>query len=287
MKKQRVAIIGLGSWAEKIVRTLKTFEDVEIVAACQRKNERPDWLPECQLFHDVGDLLVHTALTHIITAVPPQAHLDIISTAQWFHRPIWLEKPIALSLEDAKAIFSGVGSLFVDHIHLYSECWQYMLNEVKPKIQSGSIIRSTGYGFGPNPSHDFSVLYDYAVHDLSMLFTLFDDVKVENTHLTKGSNGEHYSIEMKANECSILTKVGNDGCYGGKKRLFDITIGDDTYSYDGLAQTVSKNGDVVFKAKELPLKHALSAFLSGEQSDRPMVLKMMKLLGKIEERTMI
>jgi Oxidoreductase family, NAD-binding Rossmann fold len=296
---KKIGIIGLGAWAEKIVRTLKEFDDVEIVAACQRKLERPDWLPPCQLFHDIDDLLRNTTIDYLITAVPPQTHTSIINSVKDYNIPVWLEKPVALSLEDAKTILTSTVPVFIDNIHLFSECFHYFLNITASNGVDCflgtfgdipfDVIRTYGIGFAPNPGHDFSVIYDYAVHDLSMLCTMYKDLRIDHITNQTSKNGEAFTIALSSNERPIFVNVRNDGCYAGrpkgKQRLLEIDIDPETtYCYDGLAQTVLKNGEVIFKGKELPLKHALRYFFAGTRADKEMNLRVIELLDEAAAR---
>ncbi len=277
MANKRVALIGLGSWGEKIAKTLAGMDDVELVAACQRRPERPSWLPvSCHLYDDINDLLRKSVLTHVITALPPQSHLEVAKKVIQYELPLWLEKPIALSLKETNDILDLDGHIFVDYIHLYSECFQWLCSlNIEP-----TTIETIGYAFSPNTRHDFSILYDIAPHDLIMLFQWFDDIAIRKISCDHSHSGDSYGIEMIASGCHISTRIGNDNQWD-KTRLFYT----DGYTYDGLQQKVFKDDIEVFSSKERPLKHAIQAFLSGEQVNKDMTLKMMTLLEEIEART--
>jgi predicted dehydrogenase len=275
----KVGLVGTGRWAETIARTISSMDDTDIVAVYQRTRKEVPWLPEeCVVYDNLSDMLRKTALTHVITAIDPRGHFEIVEKAAKYGLPVWLEKPMALSYTDVEKIFALDGSIFVDYIHLHSECFQWLCNEIKN--EKPIIIRSTLYSY--SPYHKFPMLYDFASHDLSMLLTTFNDIKIKNVHLTESKNGDHYSIEMQTDSCDIFTRIGNDG--RAKMRAFEIDIGQDTYLYDGLKQTISKDGVEVFAAKELPLKHALRAFLSGERANKEMNLKIARLLEEIDSR---
>ena len=274
-----IGLVGTGRWAEKIARTISSMDDAKIVAVYQRTRKDVPWLPEgCIIYDNLSDMLRKTTLTHIITAIDPNGHFEVVEKATKYGLPIWLEKPMALSYREVEQIFALDGSVFVDYIHLYSECFQWLCNEMQDK--KPTTIRSTLYSH--SPYHKFPMLYDFASHDLAMLLTIFNDIGVKNVHLTESKNGDHYSIEIQSDDCNIFTRVGNDG--RGKVRAFDIDVGGDTYSYDGIQQKVFKGGVEAFAARDLPLKRALLSFLAGDRADKGMTLKIARLLEEIDSR---
>jgi predicted dehydrogenase len=277
----RIGLVGVGRWAEKITRTISSImEDAKIVAVYQRNPKEVSWLPpDCIVYDNLSDMLRKTTLTHIITAIDPRGHYEVVEKATKYGLPIWLEKPIALSYKDTERIFSLDGDIFVDYIHLYSECFQY----IKNNISNLNNIRNTAYTFGINANHNFSILYDICPHDFSILLSLFDDIKVENVHLIQSKNGDSYKIELKSNECSIFIDIGNDGSKNKMMRV-EFDMNDDIFIYNGIEQKIYKNDNEIFASKELPLKRAIRAFLSGERVDKEKTLKIMKILEEIENR---
>jgi predicted dehydrogenase len=282
-----IGLVGVGRWAEKIVRTISELSnEARLVTICQRTPKEISWLPkDCIVYDNIDDMLNKSTLTHIITAIDPDGHYDVVKKATKYEIPVWLEKPMALSLAETNRIFALNGSIFVDYIHLYSECFEFLLKEVKNTITSKSTIRSVLHS---EPYHTFPMLYNFASHDLSMLFDVFNKIQITNIHITKGTAISHYCIEMVADDgCKIFTSIGNDE-RSGRLRKFNIDIDNNNrYLYDGMIQKLFKNDDKIFTAKELPLKHAIRAFLSGERVNKEKTVKITKLLDEIYERTNI
>jgi predicted dehydrogenase len=281
----KIGLVGVGRWGEKIAKTICEFpEEARLVAICQRTPKEISWIPKyCKIYDNVSDMLRKTTLTHIITAIDPDGHYDVVEKATKYNIPIWLEKPMALSYVEAEHIFSLDGSIFVDYIHLYSECFEYLLKETKNKIINNSIIQTILYS---EPYHTFPMLYNFASHDLSMLLEIFDNIQISNVFMSIENKMKHYNIEMTTDVgCKIITKIGNDE-RSGRLRKLNINIDDDNkYLYDGMIQTVFKNNKIVFVAKELPLKHAIRLFLSGKRVDKDKTLKITKLLDEIKEKS--
>jgi predicted dehydrogenase len=287
----KIGLIGAGRWGEKIANTLSTIDDARLVAICQRTPKELSWLPsDCIVYDNISDMLRKETLTHIITAIDPRGHFDVVEKATKYGLPVWLEKPMALSYAEAEKIFALGGQVFVDYIHLYSECFKYLYNN----ITGYTDITSEGYGFGINTHHNFPLLYDYASHELSMLLTMFDDITIQHVDYIHGANGEYYKIAAKSdNDCNIIMEIGNDGSHQKSKTL-TVDTKNGSWVYDGLQQNVSKiirkaeayyDTKDMMQAKELPLKHALKAFLSGERVDKDMTLKITELLDEIEARS--
>jgi predicted dehydrogenase len=279
----KIGLIGAGRWAEKISRTISTLSDeTQLVAICQRTPRELSWLPpNCVVYDNVSDMLRKETLTHIITAIDPRGHFDIVEKATKYGLPVWLEKPMALSYVEAEKIFALDGSIFVDYIHLYSECFRHMYMN----ISGYTSIKTEGYGFGINTHHNFPLLYDYASHELAILLTMFDDITIQHIDYTHGANGEYYKIAAKSdNDCDITMEIGNDGKHS-KAKTMTVNTTNGYLVYDGLQQQISHEGMEPIKSKELPLKHAIKAFLSGERVDRDMTLRITKILDEIQERS--
>ncbi|MCK5801517.1 MAG: Gfo/Idh/MocA family oxidoreductase [Lentisphaeria bacterium] len=115
MKELKVGLVGLGWVAGAHIGTYKEIEGVEVVAVCEK---RPTTAAELEATHGI-QAKIYTDYEAMLA--DPELDLDIIDicTPNKFHRDqavaaakagknIFLEKPIALNYEDAKAIREAI-----------------------------------------------------------------------------------------------------------------------------------------------------------------------------------
>lgn len=121
-----LALVGLGSWGQKIARTLNeeiTSASLDFVVT---SNENPhDFvLPYCQVFNSVNALLSSDVkVDGVILALPPHlnkaASLKIMAAGI----PLFIEKPMAMSIADATEMLDFARArkaiVAVDHIDLH------------------------------------------------------------------------------------------------------------------------------------------------------------------------
>ena len=103
----RMGMIGAGWIAQDHKRVLGSIAEAELVAVCDLDTERAQALASgtgARTYQDWRELLDHEDLGAVIVAVPPQAHREPAVTALGRGLPVYLEKPIARTAEDAAEI---------------------------------------------------------------------------------------------------------------------------------------------------------------------------------------
>lgn len=158
-KKIRLAVVGTGRWGKNILKTLTTLPECEVTYQATR-----EW----------QDLLQKNDIHAVVVATPPSTHAEIALPFIERGVPVFIEKPLAAGLEDAQKIANaaqGSGSImFVGHIHLYNPAYQAAKEQLK-NIGAIKLLLGEGYSLGPY-REDYSALWDYGSHDLSMMLDL-------------------------------------------------------------------------------------------------------------------
>jgi predicted dehydrogenase len=122
--KLRVGVIGVGGFGELHVAAYQTLPDVEVVAVSDNREER---LREVAARYGIGasytdpaDLCARAAVDLVSIVTPENDHLAPVLAATGHGRHIFLEKPIATSLEDGQRIIHAAEKagvyLMVGHI---------------------------------------------------------------------------------------------------------------------------------------------------------------------------
>ena len=173
----RVALIGFGYWGPNLLRNFAEIEDAEVKLVC---DPRPDLArrigaryPSVELVGRFEDVIARTDIDALVIATPPQCHAPMGMAALESGRHVWIEKPLATSVRDAERLANKAESrgltLFVDHTFVYTGAVRKM-RELVTTDEVGKVLYydSVRVNLGLVQS-DISVLWDLAVHDLSIM----------------------------------------------------------------------------------------------------------------------
>ena len=160
------------------------------------------------------------------------------------NRQQWLE-PLSLSFTEACSLQSFKTPILVNNIHLFSKQYQ----SIKELVNRDEITWMFSQGSNFGPIRNYSSLWDYAPHDLSMILDLSNEYpKIINIKEIKNNKLSLYAIELLFNNFSSLSIVGNAGI--NKKRLFNV-YANLNLLYNGL--NISQN----------PLANAIKVFIDA------------------------
>jgi len=173
----RVGLVGFGYWGPKLARCMTEAEGVTLAALCDRSAERlalaAERHPGVRLTEDWQRLIADPALDAIALATPAAVHAPMALAALRAGKHVLVEKPLARSSAEAEALVAEAARrgrvLMVDHTFLFSP----QVARIAALIAAGELgqIRSidslrAGNGIARD---DVNVLWDMAVHDLSIL----------------------------------------------------------------------------------------------------------------------
>ena len=122
-----------------------------------------------------------------VIASPAKTHKDIAEEALQNNKDVLIEKPFCLSLTDAtklsKLAIKKNRVLMVGHLLNYHNAFIKMKDLIKEgKIGETKNIRAHRLALGAIRSHE-SVIYDLAVHDVSMILAIMQELPVKiNAH---------------------------------------------------------------------------------------------------------
>jgi myo-inositol 2-dehydrogenase / D-chiro-inositol 1-dehydrogenase len=107
MDGMRVGIVGAGWIGAQHYRILTSLEGVGVVAVCDVDRERAEALTsgtEARVYLDWREMFDREDMTAVIICPPPLLHREPTVAALGRGLPVYLEKPIARTLEDAAVI---------------------------------------------------------------------------------------------------------------------------------------------------------------------------------------
>jgi predicted dehydrogenase len=172
-----VALIGYGYWGPKLARSVLANGHARLSAICDARPERAEAARTAHGFvpvvGDVESVLQDASIDAVILATPPATHADLALRALAHGKHVFVEKPLAGNATEAAAMARASAEfdrrLMVDHTYLFSPAFE-TINELIIGRGLGPVryyhsIRANGFG----PEHETNVLWDLAVHDLSIL----------------------------------------------------------------------------------------------------------------------
>lgn len=106
MTRVRVAAIGAGNWGRNHVRNLVTLPDVDLVAICDKSDQRRAALrrqyPGVHVTEDCDEAL--DSADAAVIATPASSHAALTIQAIERGLPVLVEKPFALSVREAESV---------------------------------------------------------------------------------------------------------------------------------------------------------------------------------------
>jgi UDP-2-acetamido-3-amino-2,3-dideoxy-glucuronate N-acetyltransferase len=181
----KVAVIGCGNWGKNLVRNFALLGALGVVCdADPRKLElvrrEHKGVKTVSSFEAV---LEEPHVQAIVIATPSDTHFDLAKKSLIAGKHVYVEKPLARDVRHAEELDDLATErnlvLMVGHLLLYHPA----VNCLKDLIASGELgdlrfVRSDRMNFN-NGRRDWSVLWDLAPHDISMMSYLLDCDKAE------------------------------------------------------------------------------------------------------------
>ena len=171
-----VAVVGVGNMGSNHVRVYDELPESDLVEVVEPDPDRASSI------RDSYDVTVHEKIedlseaTAVTVAVPNQHHRAVAETCLEAGLNVLVEKPLALTVEDATAIVETAREhdaiLQVGHIERFNPAVQ-MLREI---LQYRDIIALESHRMGPFNEHlsEETVIFDLMIHDLDIISSLVD-----------------------------------------------------------------------------------------------------------------
>ncbi len=137
------AIVGLGRWGQRIVNAVQDKSDC--LRFVHGVSKEPDTVREFAQHHrfrlstDLSDVLIDREVQAVVLATPHSLHADQITGVAQARKPVFCEKPLALSRADAvRAVQACAGAGVLLGIGTNKRFWPSM-RELRPVVTSGML----------------------------------------------------------------------------------------------------------------------------------------------------
>jgi predicted dehydrogenase len=142
----RIGMIGASWYADgQHLPSLKSHPQAEVVALCARSRERADPLAQKygipHVYTDYETMLVEANLDAVVVAVPDDEHYPITMAAIDAGLHVICEKPLAYTLEQARAMAARADERGVQHMTFFTLRWLPHTRFLYELIQSGYVGR--------------------------------------------------------------------------------------------------------------------------------------------------
>lgn len=182
MNTVTVAIIGLGYWGPNLLRNFGATKDCTVKYGCDLQASnlekfRPLY-PSITFTSSTDDLLKDDDVDLVIIATPTSGHFSLAKAALEAGKHVFIEKPMTNTTAEAEELVALAKQkdrlIFVDHTFVFAPAVE-KLSTLANAGDLGDLLYfdSTRFNLGLIQA-DTNVLWDLAIHDLSILSTIQD-----------------------------------------------------------------------------------------------------------------
>lgn len=177
MNSISIGVIGYGYWGPNLVRNFSELSDANVKTVCDFSTEllakAKARYPAIQITTDCNDIFNDPEIDAVAIATPVSSHFKLALAALKAGKHVMVEKPMTMNSEQSIELITEAKRqnrvLMVDHTFVYTGAVRKMAELVSSKAL-GDIYYydSVRVNLGLF-QHDVNVLWDLAVHDLSIM----------------------------------------------------------------------------------------------------------------------
>jgi predicted dehydrogenase len=181
-----IGVVGYGYWGPNLVRNFMADPDTRLVAVCDLSAERLGDVallyPGVSTTTNPEDIFKNPEIDAVAIATPVASHFELAMNALRAGKHVLVEKPIASNSGDASRLIDEAARrnlvLLVDHTFVFTGAVQKIRDVIREdsfgKLQ---YYDSTRVNLGLF-QRDVNVMWDLAVHDLSIMDFVVSDKPV-------------------------------------------------------------------------------------------------------------
>lgn len=172
-----IGVAGYGYWGPKLVRNFYELPNADLLKVSDLRSERLEkaqaHYPTVKVTQDYRELLTDSRIDAIAIATPISTHFELAMKALKAGKHLLVEKPLTSNSEQAVRLIEEANrrnlTLMVDHTFVYTGAVQ-RIQELLVNKELGDIYYydSVRVNLGLF-QHDVNVMWDLAVHDLSIM----------------------------------------------------------------------------------------------------------------------
>lgn len=314
MELPKVAVIGCGNWGKNLVRNFAHLGALGVV--CDTEPRRLEHArrehPGIQVTESFDSVLANPEIKAVVIATPSDSHFRLAKQSLLAGKHVYVEKPLARDVSHAEELDQLATRsnlvLMVGHLLLYHPA----VNCLKELIATGELgelrfVRSDRMNFNVT-RRDWSVLWDLAPHDISMMSYLLDCDLTEvsrvggwDTQADGLVDVAYLDLSFPINNRTIPGQVRNS--WIDPQKLVRLTVNgsiktavlNDTQVENKLAlHSQTKEGRMIVEYPAYPdveplhleCEHFLKCLITGERprTDANNAYQVVRILSDVEKR---
>lgn len=213
MQTITIAVVGLGYWGPNLLRNFTAAEGCHVAYGCDLLQANLDKLsrsyPHTTFTTSFDQVLADPSVQLVAVATPTSGHYPLAKAALEAGKHVLIEKPMTSTAAQADELIAIAKRsnlhIFVDHTFVYSPA----VRKIADIVQSGDLgellyVDTTRINLGLIQK-DTNVLWDLAIHDLSIIgtFTNLADVNRIYAH-----GRRHISNQVEIGHLHLSFKNG-------------------------------------------------------------------------------
>ena len=272
---KKIAIIGLGKWGKNLLRE---FSNVSCVTKCHTRGNQKNiiWLrrnyPKVVHTTSIRDILTDKNIDAVAISTPINSHFKIAKNALESGKHVFVEKPMASSVIEAKQLIKIAKSknlnLFVGHVFLHNEIFK----KIK-KIDRQESITYAHFAWKKFGTFDEDIFKNLLSHDISLILALFGSPN--RIRLTNNvgfiTTSDRISLELnftRNRKCEVsIDRISphkeKSVTFLTKKNLF-VWNDDELLRFDKRSQSFKK----IYQSKNTPLHLECKKFIANISSKK-------------------
>jgi predicted dehydrogenase len=171
-----IGVIGYGYWGPNLVRNFSDIPTVDLRWVCDLQTERLARLrsryPAVQITENMNDVLSDPKVDAVAIATPVSTHFELAMKALRAGKSVFVEKPITATSEQARRLIEEADRrglvVAVDHTFIHTGAVKKLREVIRNDLGEVYYYDSVRVNLGIF-QHDVSVMWDLAVHDLSIM----------------------------------------------------------------------------------------------------------------------
>jgi UDP-N-acetylglucosamine 3-dehydrogenase len=284
----RIGVVGVGVMGSNHARVLSDIAGVELVAVADPDRKQRDYVAGglgCEAVSDVDELLGR-GVDAVTIAAPTHLHHDIALKCIAAGVDLLVEKPIASTVEEGRAIVAAARragvTLMVGHVERFNPA----VESIKRAIKDQDILSIAITRVGPFPPRmsNVGVVIDLGVHDIDLIrwFTESEIVEIQPQMSSAVAEREDIALLQFRTASGVLAHINTNWLTPFKARNVHIATRDKYLIGDLLTLQVTEcfgfQPDGSYSMRHLsvgyaePLRAELVAFIDAIRSgERPAV----------------
>ncbi len=281
----KVAVLGVGVMGSNHARVLSELAGVELAGVVDPDRKQRELVArtlQCAEFDDL-QTLIHSGVDAVTIAAPTHLHHDLALTCIANGLHVMLEKPIAPTVEEGRAIVAAARRagviLMIGHVERFNPA----VESIKLALKDQDIFSIAITRVGPIPPRmsNVGVVIDLAVHDIDLIrwFTDSEIVEIQPQTSSAVAIREDIALLQFRTASGVLAHINTNWLTPFKARTIHVATRDKYLIGDLLTRQVTEcfgfQPDGSYSMRHLsvgyaePLRAELRAFADAIREGHP------------------